>query len=253
MWWLVEQILALDPADMVLGGVYALKSGYHSSRADNRRKWPNDYSIRHAEDLAGPDDKTAAFDITFRSAQRSDFRNIAKYSSRLMASSKNPNDPRLDGWREWFGNTDLDLQVEGYDNRGLYEKSSDSSHRWHIHQSCDRCNVNNISVMRANLSVWKGETVAQWRGTSTTDTPAPAPTYPRYPGYVIGYNPSKYDANLVTWQGRMKERGWTLSADGYFGQQTLGVVKGFQRDKGLQVDGLIGERTWTTAWSAPIT
>ncbi len=93
-------------------------------------------------------------------------------------------------------------------------------------------------------------------GSSSIVTPASKPevsTGPGYPGYVMGYNPNKADGNVSTWQRRMKDRGWTIGVDGVFGDETLRVVKAFQRDKDLGVDGLIGLNTWVAAWSTPVT
>jgi zinc D-Ala-D-Ala carboxypeptidase len=39
--------------------------------------------------------------------------------------------------------------------------------------------------------------------------------------------------------------GYSLSADGKFGPQTLSAVKGFQGAKGLATDGIVGPNTWT--------
>lgn len=90
-------------------------------------------------------------------------------------------------------------------------------------------------------------------GPSPAPVPPPAPTsYPRYPGYILRQS-GRYDGNVKTWQRRMKERGWNIGVDGYFGQQTLSVVKAFQREKGLRADGLIGPRTWGTAWTSKVT
>lgn len=80
---------------------------------------------------------------------------------------------------------------------------------------------------------------------------------------VSGYHGHSDD--LATWQARMIERGWNLGptgADGTYGKPgdtepsrswTGRVAAGFQQDKGLAVDGLIGPDTWGAAWTAPIT
>lgn len=86
-------------------------------------------------------------------------------------------------------------------------------------------------------------------------TPAPTPSsHPAYPGYLLGYNPNRFDANVRTWQAQMLTRDWTELgvADGYFGDHTLHVVKQFQRAKGFSVDGVIGPITWNGAWTAPL-
>lgn len=58
---------------------------------------------------------------------------------------------------------------------------------------------------------------------------------------------------LRAWQTRMRERGWTLTSDGLYGDETAAVATAFQREKGLHVDALIGAATWSAAWTAPVT
>jgi len=104
-----------------------------------------------------------------------------------------------------------------------------------------------------------------------TPTPPPsgkAPPFPLPSGYYYGpasgptesvsgqyppYGGPNGAAGLKQWQGQMAARGWTISADGFYGNQTAGVARQFQQEKGLSVDGLIGSQTWSTAWTAPVT
>jgi murein L,D-transpeptidase YcbB/YkuD len=62
---------------------------------------------------------------------------------------------------------------------------------------------------------------------------------PSYPGYLIKYNPSKLDSNVKLIQQKLN-----ISADGYFGNQTLQAVQNFQKAHGLQPDGIVGPMTW---------
>jgi len=84
-------------------------------------------------------------------------------------------------------------------------------------------------------------------------TPVPGKVVPKYPGYVMRRNPTHYDANVRIWQAQMRSRGWTVDADGYFGDKTVSVVKAFQAEKKITADGLIGTATWIAAWKATIT
>jgi hypothetical protein len=103
---------------------------------------------------------------------------------------------------------------------------------------------------------------------SPTPTPAPsapsatAPAFPLPAGSyfgpksgpaasVSGYYSHRED--LRRWQRRMKDRGWSLDADGLYGPVTERVARQFQAEKGLVVDGLIGPATWAAAWTAPVT
>jgi len=56
-----------------------------------------------------------------------------------------------------------------------------------------------------------------------------------------------------TVQQRLRDRGWTIDVDGQFGPQTEGVVRQFQREKGLTVDGIVGPITWRALWETPVT
>lgn len=58
---------------------------------------------------------------------------------------------------------------------------------------------------------------------------------------------------LYMWQKQMKARGWNLKVDGRYGTETERVVRQFQKNKGLGVDGKIGPGTWCAAWELPVT
>lgn len=161
MWWLWEQMLALEPSSK-LGGIYANKPGYHNARG-NLPSW--DYSVcDNPPDQGGPPDKAAAIDWTFVDAQAGNYSTISKYTKRLINSGKDPNDPRLNGWREVYGQADSDNYVEGYDFRYQCDVTSDSSHLWHIHLSENRDQTTSQKNKEALLSVLKGESVDQWLG-----------------------------------------------------------------------------------------
>jgi hypothetical protein len=64
--------------------------------------------------------------------------------------------------REFYGNTDSDREVEGWDYARGRSASSDDSHLWHIHISVHRKYVADKKAMRAILSILKGESTAQW-------------------------------------------------------------------------------------------
>lgn len=98
---------------------------------------------------------------------------------------------------------------------------------------------------------------------------APAPAFPLPRGWyfgplsgplqsVSGYrhrltNGRPGHRGLKAWQARMADRGWTITADGLYGDQTGDVAEAFQREKGLTVDRKIGRETWAAAWHAEVT
>lgn len=96
-----------------------------------------------------------------------------------------------------------------------------------------------------------------------------APDWPLPSTHRIGPNPNKRStwhdgtgndtagrAAIRRWQSRMAERGWSITADGYWGPQSAAVASAFQTEKRIR-DGdhgnRVGPATWEVAWSAPIT
>ncbi|BDR84440.1 hypothetical protein K254310026_18510 [Clostridium tetani] len=68
-----------------------------------------------------------------------------------------------------------------------------------------------------------------------------------YPGYLLKYNPNRFDGNMKVIQSKLKNIGYSIGrcgADGYFGDGTLLAVRCFQKDCNLRIDGIIGENTW---------
>lgn len=87
--------------------------------------------------------------------------------------------------------------------------------------------------------------------------PAPAPPpsggHPGWPGRYLRYPPVTVGEDVRTWQRRMADRGWRIVVDGAFGPASREVAFGFQREKGLEVDGIVGRQTWDAAWTFPVT
>ncbi len=50
------------------------------------------------------------------------------------------------------------------------------------------------------------------------------------------------------WQERMAHLGRQIAVDADYGPQSEGVCRAFQRERGLEVDGVIGPKTWTASW-----
>ena len=77
----------------------------------------------------------------------------------------------------------------------------------------------------------------------------------RVPGDVIQVNGRWRSKGLAVWQARMQARGWNIGkdgADGRYGNDTARIVKQFQKNKGLKVDGKIGPATWRAAFELPV-
>ena len=63
----------------------------------------------------------------------------------------------------------------------------------------------------------------------------------------------KEDANVRLFQERLAERGWRIETTGKFNARTEQVVRAFQREKRLYVDGVVGKNTWRLIWEADVT
>lgn len=163
--WFMEQLLNMVPGTEN-GGIYANKPGYHNTRNQNL---PTNYSVVLPPDKLGPGTKAAAYDWTFPEAQSGDYSRISVYSSRLRGAGQ-ANDPRTDGWREFYGQADTDTEVEGWDfyyNRAV---SSDTSHLWHIHLSELRKFTEDLRNKQAMLSILSGQSLADWLGVGPSPT-----------------------------------------------------------------------------------
>jgi peptidoglycan hydrolase-like protein with peptidoglycan-binding domain len=94
-----------------------------------------------------------------------------------------------------------------------------------------------------------------WRdSTRRAAGPAPAPPRPGqpppFPGRImINRRPMMQGADVRQWQQRMRDRGWTIGVDGWYGPQSEGVCREFQRRFGLGVDGRVGPITWGRAFA----
>lgn len=142
-----------------LGGIYAHKPGYHSSRQENQANWPGNYSIQLPLDRQGPADKAAAIDYTMSDAEM-------RRRTGLLADAARRNDPRLAAVREFYGTLDSRTvygRIKDSRSGSWRSSSADSSHLWHIHVSLFRTYVDDHAELTPLLSVLAGETVDQWR------------------------------------------------------------------------------------------
>lgn len=161
-WWFWLRLKELEP-DSELSGIYGDKPGFHNTGDGND---PGNYSIADLVNRTGPWWRTysSALDWTFRDAQRGIYTTIAHYTSRMMASARDAHDPRLDLILfEFYGQSDIDLQVEGYNEYREEFASSDDSHLWHIHLSFLRSKCGDYWAMWALLTVLMGWTVGRWK------------------------------------------------------------------------------------------
>ncbi|MFH9353802.1 peptidoglycan-binding protein [Kitasatospora sp. NPDC017646] len=86
-------------------------------------------------------------------------------------------------------------------------------------------------------------------GTATTAS-ASTPAQCTYTGFYsdnepeVSYGDSGPEIKALQCELNSSVRGAGLQVDGQFGDLTLAVVKKFQGCEGLQVDGIVGPKTW---------
>lgn len=68
-----------------------------------------------------------------------------------------------------------------------------------------------------------------------------------------GTSNTKDRDGIRRFQARLKERDWNITADGIFGPKTDQIVRAYQDEKRLKVDGCVGRITWASIWNAPVT
>lgn len=250
-WWLWLHLQAMERATR-LGGILALKKGYHAPGQYNLTNHPGNYSVRDAPDRTGPwwKDFASALDWTFPTAQAGDFTLIDRYTSRLMKSALDQADPRLDMVLvEFFGQADNDRAVEGYDERDEHAATSDASHLWHLHLSFIRSKCGDFWGMWALLTVLMGWSVEKWRASLPAAKPIPAPKpIPKPAGLPVhrlgsrvlaDTNPDTRGTDVLTLQRFIGK----VPLTGAYDAATQRRVREYQRMRGYRVDGVAGPQT----------
>jgi hypothetical protein len=84
----------------------------------------------------------------------------------------------------------------------------------------------------------------------------PPLSVPAWPGRLLHNRSGRTDiagSDVERWQHQMKARGWKIGVDGVYGAECEDVCRRFQHEKKLRVDGIVGPRTWSASWTAPVT
>ncbi|HEX3540080.1 MAG TPA: N-acetylmuramoyl-L-alanine amidase [Acidimicrobiales bacterium] len=92
---------------------------------------------------------------------------------------------------------------------------------------------------------------------AATGAPVGPPPPPPPPGDAPPWPGRHLDVGVVgddvrTWQAQMARRGWNILVDGTYGPGARSTALAFQREKGLDADGVVGEATWNATWNAPV-
>lgn len=223
--------------------------GYHRGRCVLPS---SDYSVRLPPDKLGPACEAGAVDLSFDAA------NMKVMTERMRRSALDPNDPRLECVREFYGTLDGSRVfglIHDSPDGGWRGSTSDSSHLWHLHTSIFRQWIGDYAKVAQVLSVLRGE---PWSGAPAPVAVTPVRRHtaaaPPYPGHALRYTGQapRYDPAALRWQTQMRVRGWTITVDGFYGEKSAGVAKAFQQEKNVRpVDGIVGPVTWPLAWTLP--
>ena len=113
--------------------------------------------------------------------------------------------------------------------------------------------------MQVDMNAFRGtaEQLAAMLGTAGP----PPPQAPPWPGRTFVYSGPgtavTQGDDVRRWQAKMAERGWRITADGWYGPLSAGVCTAFQQDSTahgwpLAVDGKVGQLTWRATWERPV-
>lgn len=189
---------------------------------------------------------------------------------------------RLDyeSWAQSGGNGKYwSVETEGFPTEPLTDAQLNALAAWHVKSGTVDAVVNRVGARGIGTHVmggaaWgnhscpglirasqRGEILERARVIRGLAPATPAPSFPLRSNefYALrarsshnGYTSSADRNNLRTWQQRMRERGWRLAVDGFFGPETDRVLRQFQAEKGLTADGLLGPESWGAAWILPV-
>lgn len=239
------------------------RGGYHIGRAYQPS---SNYSVIRTDDKPGngPNDTASAVDMNLALADMK----TAHIRLRNAWADRDPRMNYINAWNGWDGN----------DGAGRYDvvkhtvDGATSDHKWHMHLEFRRKYCTSMTAMRAVLSLLSGQSLADYQKASPVMVPVgsvspikptakPSKVETKAPAFPLAKDKyfaksSKFNAHVKIAQRRLEQRGWNLGdagADGYFGPTTDKVIRQFQHEKHLTVDGKLGPNTWRAIWEAPIT
>lgn len=109
-----------------------------------------------------------------------------------------------------------------------------------------------------NLKAQIGAIFANAKVEGGVFTPQPVAQQPQaptsnVPAYPMLLKRGTKGAFVRQFQQKLRDRGWTISVDGDFGPKTEAIVRQFQAEKRLVVDGVIGPASWRSIFTSPVT
>lgn len=142
------------------------------------------------------------------------------------------------------------------DHVGIVEKvNSDNTVTAIEGNTSESNNSNGGAVMRRvrSLSLIQGFGHPAYDGKPKLQLPM---NFPKWAGRLVTLtSPPASGKDIETWQLQMISRGWRIAPDiiGTFGKRSHEVLVQFQKEKGLEPDGVLGPISWNSAWESPVT
>jgi lysozyme len=115
--------------------------------------------------------------------------------------------------------------------------------------------VENKTIRTAELKTLKAEddssTIALHGQAIDVELRPDGPINPLPPNHLLIYKPGiplKFDKAVEQWQQEMRDDGWKIAADGFYGPKSKKVCIAFQKKEGLAADGIVGPKTWNASF-----
>lgn len=143
--------------------------------------------------------------------------------------------------------------IEAFVKQGFVTKSF--TLRSHHEVYATACCGTNLKAQIKNIyektKVFIGDTTPVYVPVPVPQKPqAPVNNYPAFPAYLKKGSKGVY---VRQFQAKLHDRGWNIAVDGDFGPATDKIVRQFQKEKGLTVDGIIGPQSWKAIFNSPVT
>lgn len=134
--------------------------------------------------------------------------------------------------------------------RALYDHACDKAGHALVKRGHGQLSQNSTDCPGSKLLAW---VKAGMPTAAPVEPPAPLPTVPTpWPGRILEVaDPMMHGPDVLAWQKQLQTRGWSLTADGFFGPKSGGVTKSFQAEKHLLADSRVGPITWRAAFTLP--
>jgi hypothetical protein len=162
-------------------------------------------------------------------------------------------DDELDNVCEFIGKPWPDRPVyywARWNGLRVLQRYTGSGHDLWSHVAVWRSDAVDVPTLWAPATAAAPNMVPVSRVTTTLKAPA---WKKRKPNYFRASSSAKYAAPVRAWQARMRQRGWPIKVDGYYGPDAAAICRKFQDEKRLGVDGLLGPATFAAAWTSKVT